>query len=85
MHHCSRALEGCTCLFHNTALVTKNCTTSNIHTIRVYDILPLNKQEMVEMPTKLQHLLLDASTFQMRTLSSTAVARLSHQQKSCFV
>jgi len=37
------------------------------------------------MPTKLQHVLLDASRFQMRTLSGTAVARWSHQQKSCFV
>jgi hypothetical protein len=40
---------------------------------------------MVEMPTKLQHVLLDASRFQIQTLSSTAVARWSHQQKSCFV
>lgn len=40
---------------------------------------------MVEMPTKLQHVLLDASRFQMWTLNSTAVARWSHQQKSCFV
>jgi len=37
------------------------------------------------MPTKLQHVLLDASRFQIETLSSTAVARWSHQQKSCFV
>lgn len=40
---------------------------------------------MIEMLTELQHVLLEASRFQIRTFCSTAVARWSHQQTSCFV